>query len=479
VTDRTPASQGITGISVQGYKCLHERLDLDIRPLTVLAGVNSSGKSSAMQPLLLLKQTIEATYDPGPLLLDGPHVSVTTIDQILSRAQMQAKHERSFSVGVKVGNQQLVARYGKDPDGDLRVLGLIGKLFPTQATPATFHVGMPPEEIFAAIPRLRELSSILENRFLPAVRRERCFLQLYLQPQTGQPEAGLSESTGRARKSSIWSTTSSGVAAERSDAEGALEGVFSALLTLSSSMEVEREIAQIIHLPALRGNPRRTYRTAAIEGRYPGPFDTYTAGIIAAWQNRNHTESLTQLRFDVEELGLTWKVEARQLDDTQVELLVGRLPRSVQGDEHDVVNIADVGFGVSQTLPVIVALLAAEPGQLVYLEQPEIHLHPRAQVRFARLLKRAVDRGARVVIETHSSLLIRGIQTLTAQGLLKPDDIALHWFTRDETTGHTKVSSAELDETGAYGQWPEDFDDVHLAAESDYLDAAARRAATQ
>jgi predicted ATPase len=143
------------------------------------------------------------------------------------------------------------------------------------------------------------------------------------------------------------------------------------------------------------------------------------------------------------------------------------------------VNIADVGFGVSQTLPVIVALLAADPGQLVYLEQPEIHLHPRAQVRFARLLKRAVDRGARVVIETHSSLLIRGIQTLTAQGLLKPDDIALHWFTRDENTGHTKVSSAELDETGAYGQWPEDFDDVHLAADSDYLDAAARRSATQ
>jgi len=106
VTDRTPSSQGITGISVEGYKCLHERLDLDIRPLTVLAGVNSSGKSSAMQPLLLLKQTLEATYDPGPLLLDGPHVSVTAIDQIISRAQVRAKHERSFSVGVKAGKSR-------------------------------------------------------------------------------------------------------------------------------------------------------------------------------------------------------------------------------------------------------------------------------------------------------------------------------------------------------------------------------------
>jgi hypothetical protein len=443
------SSEGITGISVQGYKCLHERQDLGIRPLTVLAGVNSSGKSSAMQPLLLLKQTLDATYDPGPLLLDGPHVSVTAIDQILSRAQAR---ERSFSVGVEIGDQQCVARYGKDTKGDLRVLELIGK-FGNQATPAAIREGMPPNELFETLPDLRvaprELflrigeGSEVKIKLLPTVRRERCFLQLYLQQQSS------------ASKSFV-----------RFPLDVATD-------------TVEREITQIIHLPALRGNPRRTYHTAAIEGRYPGPFDTYTAGIIAAWQNRESTEPLTQLRFDLEELGLTWKVEARQLDDTQVELLVGRLPRATQDGAHDLVNIADVGFGVSQTLPVIVALLAADPGQLVYLEQPEIHLHPRAQVRFARLLDRAVKRGARVVIETHSSLLIRGIQTLTAQGSLKPDDIALHWFTRDDKTGHTKVSSAELDETGAYGQWPEDFDDVHLAAESDYLDAAARKAATQ
>ena len=50
------------------------------------------------------------------------------------------------------------------------------------------------------------------------------------------------------------------------------------------------------------------------------------------------------------------------------------------------VNIADVGFGVSQVLPVLVALIVAEPGQLVYLEQPELHLHPRAQVALARVL---------------------------------------------------------------------------------------------
>lgn len=55
---------GITAIAIRGYKSLAEERLIEIRPLTILAGANSSGKSSAMQPLLLLKQTLEATYDP-------------------------------------------------------------------------------------------------------------------------------------------------------------------------------------------------------------------------------------------------------------------------------------------------------------------------------------------------------------------------------------------------------------------------------
>ena len=62
-----------------------------------------------------------------------------------------------------------------------------------------------------------------------------------------------------------------------------------------------------------------------------------------------------------------------------LKLQVGRLLHD-RTNETDMVNIADVGFGVSQVLPVLVALIAAEPGQLVYLEQPELHLHPRAKL---------------------------------------------------------------------------------------------------
>ena len=81
------------------------------------------------------------------------------------------------------------------------------------------------------------------------------------------------------------------------------------------------------------------------------------------------------------------------------------------------VSIADVGFGVSQVLPVLVALIVAEPGRLVYLEQPELHLHPRAQVALAQVLAAAAKRGVRVVAETHSSLLLLAVQTLVAEGV--------------------------------------------------------------
>src|ERR1700739_1848746 len=78
-------TDGITKIAVEGFKSIAKRQEIEIAPLTILAGANSSGKSSIMQPLLLLKQTLEATYDPGPLKIDGPNVRFTSSEQFLSR----------------------------------------------------------------------------------------------------------------------------------------------------------------------------------------------------------------------------------------------------------------------------------------------------------------------------------------------------------------------------------------------------------
>ena len=73
----------ITALTVRGFKSIHDETTIQIRPLTVLAGANSSGKSSMIQPLLLLKQTLESPYDPGPLLLNGPNVKFTEVKQLV------------------------------------------------------------------------------------------------------------------------------------------------------------------------------------------------------------------------------------------------------------------------------------------------------------------------------------------------------------------------------------------------------------
>jgi len=240
----------------------------------------------------------------------------------------------------------------------------------------------------------------------------------------------------------------------------------------SPTTKATRLLSEIIHLPSHRGNPERAYRSTAVGGPFAGTFDSYTASVILHWQEERD-DRLDQLGEDLCRLGLAWKAEARALDATQIELRVSRLPAGGPAGRRDMVNIADVGFGVSQVLPVLVALRMAEPGTLVYVEEPELHLHPRAQVELGRILAEAARRGAQLVVETHSALLLLAVQTLVAEGNLDPDLVALHWFERDER-GVTRVTSRDLDQLGAYGDWPEDFWHVHSALEGRFLDAVEK-----
>ena len=71
-----------------------------------------------------------------------------------------------------------------------------------------------------------------------------------------------------------------------------------------------------------------------------------------------------------------------------------------------------VGFGLSYTLPVLVALLASKPGSLVLLENPEAHLHPRGQMAMGDLLARAAAAGIQAVVETHSDHVLNGVRLM-------------------------------------------------------------------
>ncbi|MBP7053815.1 MAG: DUF3696 domain-containing protein [Phycisphaerae bacterium] len=428
----------ITKIAVRGFKSIADEQEIELRPLTLLAGANSSGKSSIMQPILLLKQTLEAPSDPGALLLDGPNVRFASAEQLLSQTTGRPR-EMEFAIRIELLKSrylEVVLKHEKATGFDVDQMNYYYGRRKLQLVP-----GMSENEVLSILPtglkafHARAVKTMSES-FFWSMQRERCFLSF-----------GLSNRN---------------------------TGSVLALGSISPpSSNFIPHLQRMIHLPGLRRNPQRTYPRRAAGPLFPGTFEDYVASMISQWQYREDPR-LLQLGATLENMGLTWKVRAEPVDDTQVELRVGRLPHGKQDGEHDLVSVADVGVGVSQSLPVLVALVAAEPGQVVYLEQPEIHLHPRAQRRLAHVLADAANRGVIVVAETHSSLLLREVQTLVATGKLATDKVKLHWFQRQED-GRTVVTAADLDENGAFGDWPEDFDEVELDAERAYLDAVERK----
>ena len=426
-------ANSLSEISIEGFKSIRLERKLALSALNIVAGANSSGKSSFMQPLLLLKQTLEAAYDPGPLLLDGPNVKFTELAQIFSKASTK----KQLVIGLaRMDGTQLQLSFDLDGKGQLRVKETV--LTDEKGVTQRITVNTTQEELIAYLEDNRhkgmEWSKVFRGENLGVIR-QRIFLRTAARFKEGK---GGEQTT----------------------------------LPLPSFLdEFGQSIGRnIIHVPGLRGNPLRSYPKTAVGAHYPGSLDSYVASIIVDWQEKGD-ERLYQLGSQLQQLGLTWKVTAKKLDDTRVELQVGRLPTAARGGANDLVSIADVGFGVSQVLPVLVALLVARQGQIVYIEQPETHLHPRAQRALAQIFAEAATRLATVVVETHSLLFVRAVQTLVAKKSLDKALVKLHWVTRD-SKGDTSVDTADLDDAGAYGAWPQDFEATEMEAELDYLAAA-------
>ena len=437
---KTPPA--ITSLSVAGFKSIVDEQSIAIRPLTLLAGANSSGKSSMMQPLVLLKQTLEAPYDPGPLLLNGPNVKFTSVAQFLPISDGHGgPRQITVGIGSSLGTGFEAALSW---DNTNRKLCLKSNNYHTHEKTFRIFRDMKPEEANDLMKNWipPEAFGMLDQQYdiSVEVRQERFYLEA---------EVRLVD---RVRIGSH------------------------SIRSIKPFEDFKALVSRVIHLPGLRGNPERNYPLTAIGPLFPGAFENYVASSVAHWHAES-PEKIKALSDDLKWLGLTWKIEASRINDTQVELRVGRMPRPKKGGAHDLVSIADVGFGVSQTLPVVVALQTANPGQLVYIEQPEIHLHPRAQVAMARLLVNAANRGVHIVAETHSSLILLAVQTLVAEGKIDPSLVGLNWFARSEKDGTTRIKTAELDEAGRFGDWPEDFDEVALEAENRYLSAAESRLA--
>ena len=178
--------KGITSIAVCGYKSLNREQRIEIRPLTILAGANSSGKSSILQPLLLLKQTLETPFDPGALLLNGPNVRATSADQLLSKVTAK-ECANSFHVHFEnLDNWKLKLSYKREHGKaiDIESMTYYEK---GEKKEGILHMGMSHDEIMNIIPgHLKEFYKHIEKQernIKWVIRRKRCFLFLILQKQ--------------------------------------------------------------------------------------------------------------------------------------------------------------------------------------------------------------------------------------------------------------------------------------------------------
>ncbi|MDF4251345.1 DUF3696 domain-containing protein [Streptomyces sp. WMMB303] len=351
----------ITSLRIRNFKCFSDA-EFDLRPLTVLTGLNGSGKSTVVQALLLARQAAQATS--STIQLNGPYeLALGEAQELLHPAAGQPE----FGVRIRIA--------GTETDWDYRF-------------------GIPSE-------RALHLTVERSPKQPPLV--------------LGQPGSGFTY-----------------LCAERLGPRD--------LLSVSAEPPDELGVG-------VRGE--------------------HTAQVLAL-----HQERLTTRRLTVREplRHQDWEVPLLR---TQAEAWASHVIRPLQitaqwapgiaastirfreaGPYGEVIRPANTGFGVSYALPIIVAGLMTEPGDVLIVENPEAHLHPTGQSRMGRFLAQVAGSGVQVVIETHSDHVLNGARLSVAEGgPLSSQEAIVHFFGRQETV------PIELTSRGELATWPNGFFD--------------------
>lgn len=140
----------------------------------------------------------------------------------------------------------------------------------------------------------------------------------------------------------------------------------------------------------------------------------------------------------------------------------GRLGHALQRKQTGqqlFVRPTNTGFGISFVLGIVVAGLLAEPESILIIENPEAHLHPRAQSGIGEFLARVAAGGAQVFVETHSEHVVNGMRRMIRQEQLKAEELRLHYFSIPPGEFAPKVDPITVGEDGNLSHWPDGFFD--------------------
>jgi hypothetical protein len=216
----------------------------------------------------------------------------------------------------------------------------------------------------------------------------------------------------------------------------------------------------------LREPPRRMYELGGEMPREVGRRGEHTPEILFRW--REDEARIADVHRWLSHFGYDERLTWKEYGETAFGMFVCRTPDSAP------TSFLDLGFGMSQILPLIVQGLQAGGGDRIIIEQPEIHLNPRLQAKVGDLLKEIVDSGVDVIVETHSEHLLLRIRRLIAENKLNSDDVALYFV--DRTGDSSVVRRIALAQNGHISpqDWPADFFDDGLRESLGLASAQAR-----
>ena len=394
----------ITELRAQNFKSWQDTGTLQLAPLTGLFGANSSGKTSILQVLLMLKQTVERPPDWNEPLYFGDEESLVNLgnfDAVIHG------HKRDLSIGISVSwklpEQIDIAEVFTDSLSFSTTVVTKNRLDGFCYTVDKHDFGIEQESGGYV------LKSPHPPSYHPiAVYPFRCYGIRLTSPSTPGRFSGLEE---------------------------AFENLFS----------------RILYLGPLREHPRHRYTW---EGDHPKSIGQEGEKAIPALLSGRIR------RLPIDEQILSWlqrlelihSYDLHPVSDTSrdYEFLV----KKYKGGPE--VRLTDIGFGVSQVLPVLILCYYAPEGSILILEQPEAHLHPKVQTELADVLIDVVEnRNVQIILESHSEYLLSRLQRRIAEKKIAATDTALYFC--EIKDGTSEIEQLNVDEYGNIRNWPQDF----------------------
>ena len=427
---------------VENFKAWN-RLDIKLGQVTGLFGTNSSGKSSLLQFLLMLKQTKNAT-DRG-LVLDfgGPTGQLVNLGsykdmihlhdvkaRLKWRIQWKLKQKANISDPTKRRTEVLAS------DSILTIRSVVHSNEPSLISDdleyefGGFHFSITPKKEGSPEFQLNSKSPVGSDfRFVRNKQRAWALpgpIKTHLFPDQAKTYYQNAE-----------------------------------FLSLFEA-EYESMMDSIYYLGPLREYPKREYPWSGTSPIDVGLRGERTIEAILAATSRNETRNLRHKsrRKPFQEMIAYWLKELKLIETFEIaEIgkeanLYKAIVKRDRGSPPAL--LTDVGFGVSQVLPALVLLYYVPEGSTVILEQPEIHLHPAVQSGLAdAIMTVAKTRNLQVVIESHSEHMLRRFQRRVAQKEFESKDIKLYFC--DNVAGQSKLVDLDLDIFGQILNWPTAF----------------------